>query len=338
MRRLLLGLALLVLLTLGGSLATWSWIQAEFARPHRPEAEEQILKVPVGTTETRLGRLLEEEDLISSAEIYRVLLALEPDGPKPKAGRHRVSAGQSMRTLRGILGEPPLPEDEAFTLLEGWRLKDTDAALTQEGLIKPGDYLSAAGRVGDYELPFTVEGRALEGYLLPETYRFPRDRFRVEDLVQRQLDAFVERFHTPNAKAIAESGRSLHDIVTVASMVEREEPSSANRPLVAGIIYKRLDRKIPLGIDATSRYPLARWNDERTFRRELKDKNKPYNTRHRPGLPPTPIGAPSVDALRAALRPQDSPYLFYLHDANQQIHFAKTAKGHERNRRRYNVW
>ncbi len=337
-RRILLGAALLLVLLGAAGLATWSWIQAELARPHRPEAGERVLEVPIGTTQRRLAHLLEEEDLIGSARLYRLLLSLEPEGPTPKAGRHRVSAAQSMRALRRTLGSPPIAEDEAFTLLEGWRLQDTDAALAREGLIRPGAYVAAARRTENFQVPFPVEGDDFEGYLLPETYRFPRDRFQVEDLVQRQLDAFTERFYTPNAQAIAESGRTLHQIVTVASMLEREEPISKNRPLVAGIIYKRLDRKIPLGIDATSRYPLDRWNDERAFRKALRDKKAPYNTRHRPGLPPSPIGAPSIDALEAALRPEDSPYLFYLHDANQQIHFAKTARGHERNRRRYNVW
>lgn len=337
-RRILWGAALLLVLVGALGLATWAWIQAEFERPHRPEAEELVLKVPIGTSEARLAELLEDQDLISSARMYRLLLSLEPNGPTPKAGRHRVSAAQSMRVLRRALGGPPLPEDEAFTLLEGWRLQDTDAALANEGLIRPGDYVSAARDTDAYQIPFELAADDFEGYLLPETYRFPRDRFRVEDLVQRQLDAFVERFYTPHVADIDASGRTLHQIVTVASMLEREEPKSENRPLVAGIIYKRLDRKIPLGIDATSRYPLDRWNDEAAFRKALRDKKAPYNTRHSPGLPPSPIGAPSVDALEAALEPEDSPYLFYLHDRNQQIHFAKTARGHERNRRRYNVW
>ena len=124
----------------------------------------------------------------------------------------------------------------------------------------------------------------------------------------------------------------------MASMLEREEPVASVRPKVAGVLYKRLDAKHPLGVDATSRYTLDAWNDRRAFLKKLRDPDDPYNTRLRIGLPPTPIGAPGLPSLQAALRPVASPYWYYLHDAKQQIHFAETAEGHEANRRRYDVW
>ena len=91
-------------------------------------------------------------------------------------------------------------------------------------------------------------------------------------------------------------------------------------------------------MDATSRYTLEKWNERKPFLKKLRDPGDPYNTRLKEGLPPTPIGAPSLDSLVAALRPVKSKYWYYLHDADQNIHFARTAEQHEANRKRYNVW
>jgi UPF0755 protein len=121
-------------------------------------------------------------------------------------------------------------------------------------------------------------------------------------------------------------------------MLEREEPDVGLRPMVAGILWKRLENKWHLGVDATSRYTLEKWNDRKAFLKKLQDPNDPYNTRLRPGLPPTPIGNPSLESLEAALKPEPSPYWYYLHDGNGRMHPARSAKEHEANRRRYNVY
>ena len=99
-----------------------------------------------------------------------------------------------------------------------------------------------------------------------------------------------------------------------------------------------MDANSPLGVDATSRFTLDDWSDRRKFLAKLRDPNDPYNTRLKAGLPPGPIGAPSLDALLAALRPKASNHWYYLHDADKQIHFARNAAEHEANRRKYNVW
>ena len=156
--------------------------------------------------------------------------------------------------------------------------------------------------------------------------------------MQRQLDTLNKNFYTPNKAKIEKSKRSFHEIIIMASMLEREEPTVKQRPLVSGIIWKRLDNNWNLGIDATSRYTLDVWNDRKAFLKKLRDPKDPYNTRKRPGLPPTPIGNASVLSLEAALNPIDSEYWFYLHDAQQILRPARNAREHERNRKKYNVY
>ena len=112
----------------------------------------------------------------------------------------------------------------------------------------------------------------------------------------------------------------------------------SNRPLVACILWKRIDKGFPLGVDATSRYELAQWNDKTEFVKKLRNENDQYNSRHRKGLPPTPIGAPTLSSFEAALKPIDCPYLYYLHDANKQLHPSRDAAEHEAMRKKYDVY
>lgn len=160
-------------------------------------------------------------------------------------------------------------------------------------------------------------------------------------LVRRQVAMFEERFYaTYLAAPRPEVGekRTLHELVVMASMLEREEPSPENRPLVAGILWKRLDADWNLGVDATSRYTLDDWNDRREFLKKLRDPADPWNTRLRGGLPPTPIGNPGRAALEAALRPVPSDAWYYLHDGDRVLHTGRSVREHEANRRRYGVY
>jgi UPF0755 protein len=240
--------------------------------------------------------------------------------------------------LAAALEKPPLAEDEPFAVLEGWRIRDVDAALVAAGRSEAGAYIkAAASRVG-YTVPFTLPDGPLEGYLYPETYMLPKGRIDAHQLVQKQLDLFAARVFTPLQPELKGYKRSLHEIVTMASMLEREEPTPSNRPLVAGILWKRIDLGYPLGVDATSRYELPEWNDRTAFLAKLRDRDDPYNSRYKKGLPPTPIGAPTQVSIEAALRPTESEYLYYLHDAQKQLHPSRNAEEHEALRKKYDVY
>ena len=335
--RFVLAVAVVALVAAGGG---YVYVESRFDVPTDPDRTEAVIvEVPKGATFRAMGRVLQENGLITTTTWWRIYPRLHPDAAGLKAGRHRIEANQSIRQIVQTLSENPLPEDVPLTLVEGWRLTDTDEALAKQGVIEPGAYLSAARRPDTFNVPFDLEGaRDLEGYLLPETYAVPPGTLDVHTLIQRQLDAFFSRFVAPNREKLARSGRTLRATVIMASLLEREEPKPEIRPKVAGVLFKRLDAGTPLGVDATSRFTLKSWNNRRAFLKKLRDPRDPYNTRLRRGLPPGPIGAPSLASLNAALEPQRSRYWYYLHDAQQRIHFARTAKEHEANRRRYNVW
>jgi UPF0755 protein len=327
------------------------YLGSEATTPNVPGSSEPVeFLVPKGAVLKRLQKPLAEARLIHDSPLAWRLFLTTHSPPAPKAGKHLLNRGMSMEEVVKTLAGTPLPNDVEVTVLEGWRLIDTDKYLAESEppLAEPGTYVSAAKSPSQFKIPFTVTAATLEGYLYPETYRVPLDgKLDVHRLIQRQIDFFAEKFSTPFDSEIKKSSRSLHDIVTVASLLEREERRTADqdkrdkkectRCIIAGIIYKRLDSHTPLGIDATSRYELVDWNDRARFLEKLKDKTNAYNSRERSGLPPTPIGAASLDSLIAALRPKSSSYWYYLHE-NGNVHFAKDAKEHEANRAKYNVY
>ncbi|MFO0594833.1 MAG: endolytic transglycosylase MltG [Myxococcaceae bacterium] len=331
-------IVLLVLLVLGGVVAGGAWVHfnsaAEAAGTGTGEVE---LEVPKGATPRSVGGLLEKNELIDDQLVWRFVL-WKRGGLNLKAGKFKLAHSLSPMELAAALEKPPLAEDEPFAVLEGWRIRDVDAALVAAGRAEAGAYTKAASSGKGYTVPFTLPDGVLEGYLYPETYMLPKGRIDCRQLVQKQLDQFAARVFTPLQPELKGYKRSLHQIVTMASMLEREEPTPSNRPLVAGILWKRIDLGYPLGVDATSRYELAEWNDRTAFLAKLRDQNDPYNSRHKKGLPPTPIGAPTQSSIEAALRPTESDYLYYLHDAQKVLHPSRNAEEHEALRKKYDVY
>jgi UPF0755 protein len=304
--------------------------------PADPTATTEVLfEVPAGATARGLADELADAGLVSAEWRWEWFLRLGADGACVKAGRHRVKASMALPEVLAALCGAPVPKDEPFTVVEGWRARDIDAALVAKGWIEAGAYLEATRDLSAYKATFPLPTNGtLEGYLYPETYKVEPDGFDPKKLVQRQLDTFAERFATGKAF----DGRPLPDVVTMASMLEREEPKAENRKLVAGILWKRIDSGWNLGVDATSRYTLDDWNDRQAFLKKLRDPEDPWNTRLRPGLPPTPIGNPGVVALEAALSPEASAFWYYLHDAQQTLHPARSVEEHEAFRKKYNVY
>lgn len=315
-----------------------SLLAQHYGAPLDPADDTEIVvEVPAGSTIRGMAAPLAQAGAIGDAGDFVTWVRLSKEGGCIKAGRHALRPNMSAHELTQVLCAAPLPEDIPFTVVEGWRIREIDAALAATGLARPGDYAAAAADPSRFHADFPLPTSSLEGYLFPETYMVDPRAFSVDGLIQRQLDLLDQRFVAHHsAEEVADRG--LPALVIMASMLEREEPEPANRPLVAGILWKRLDAGWNLGVDATSRYELEAWNDRRAFLVHLRDPTDPYNTRLRPGLPPTPIGNPGLTALEAALAPKDSEYWYYLHDAAHGIHPGRNSAEHEANRRKYGVY
>lgn len=293
------------------------------------------VEVPKGATAGRLGPMMVEHGFIGAEWEWKLFLR-QTNASCLKAGRFRLRRSMSLNEVVETLCGAPLADEVPFAILEGWRIRDIDEALAGAGRIEAGAYITAVEK-GAFETDFPLPSDSIEGYLFPETYSIPAEgAIDPHKLVQRQLDLFDERFVQKHPEGFGD--RTLHEVVIMASMLEREEPKPSQRPLVAGILWKRIDNGWALGVDATSRYTLDKWNDRRAFLKKLRDPNDPWNTRKKVGMPPTAIGNPSVASLEAAMAPVSSEFWYYLHDSTGTLRPAKDARGHEANRKRYNVY
>jgi UPF0755 protein len=200
------------------------------------------------------------------------------------------------------------PNIVRVTIPEGLSRREI-AAVVPRGL--RGSYLAASRRSPtlnprDYRAP---AGSSLEGFLFPATYEL-RKGVPVNRLVERQLAAFKQQFATVDMRYARSKNLTPYDVLTIASMVEREAQVARERPLIASVIYNRLKNGIRLDIDATTRFAVGNWSDPLKVS-EIQNPS-PYNTRVHPGLPPGPIGNPGIASIRAAARPARTGYIFYV--------------------------
>ena len=294
---------------------------------------EVVFDVPKGSRAGALGESLEDLGLVSSADDFSMYVKLSKEGGCIKAGKHILKPSMNASTIIKTLCGKPLANDQNLKIIEGWRIREIDAEVAKNTSYAEGDYKKWAEKPEEFTAVFPLPSDTLEGYLYPQTYKINPDRFDIKAFIQRQLDELGKVFYTPNKAAIEKSGKSFSDLIIVASMLEREEPKEERMPMVSGVIWKRLKCDWFLGIDATSHYTLDVWNDQRGLLKKLEDLSDPYNTRKKKGLPPTPIGSPSIKALQAALNPTESDYWYYLHDGSQNIHWARTNFCHKKNKR-----
>ncbi|MDO8604697.1 MAG: endolytic transglycosylase MltG [bacterium] len=178
---------------------------------------------------------------------------------------------------------------------------------------------------------FIEKARSKEGYLFPDTYFFPTGVVAegVEIIMSENFNKKIEPWKGP----IESSGHTLRDIIIMASILEKEATSEEDKKMVAGILWKRIEIKMPLQVDATFMYLLGKKSSDLT-QDDLK-MNSAYNTYKNRGLPAGPIGNPGIVAIRSAIAPTTSPYLYYLSDNDGVIHYAKTFEEHKANKAKY---
>ncbi|HEY0980116.1 MAG TPA: endolytic transglycosylase MltG [Candidatus Paceibacterota bacterium] len=196
--------------------------------------------------------------------------------------------------------------------------------------INMADRLSATFPNFDKEL-FLELAKDDQGYLFPDTYGFFPSL--APDLVVTTLKRNFDKKITPLEEDIEKSGRSLEDTITMASIIEKEANGPEDRAIISGILWKRISIDMPLQVDAPFLFLLNKESSELTLKDLAMD--SPYNTYKYKGLPPGPINNPGLESIKAAIAPQSSPYLYYLHDSQGGIHYASTYQQHQANINRY---
>jgi UPF0755 protein len=235
-----------------------------------------------------------------------------------------IVGGYAVRRARRS-GSPPAPKPVSVTFPEGLRREQIASILAAKTHLSGREYLAqtAAGGEGQV-LAGTSTPRSLEGFLFPATYQV-LPTTTVAQFIDQQLGAYRNYTSTVNYSYAAAKNLTKYDVLTIASMIEREVSVPAERRIVAGVIYNRLHGHMMLGIDATVQYAIGYWKTDLTERDLQID--SPYNTRKFVGLPPGPICNPGLAAIQAAAHPAKVPYLYYVarNDGSGGHYFATTA-------------
>lgn len=325
-RRFLLGCVALPMLLLGGALL-WAWAQL---RPAGSGAQAVTVVVPPRTGSAEIADLLARRGLIRNALLFRLYAGMRGTTRRWKPGEYRLSpdmtAAEIAQRLAGAETNEPGAE-RSVTIPEGFTLQQIAERLEAQHLVPDAAAFLADARrkPTGFSAPFPLPESGLEGYLYPETYQFAADS-SPNDLAQTMLDRFTNAFYEPNRGELAQSGHSLHEIVTIASLIEKEAKIEEDRARIAGVIENRLHKGMRLQIDATVLYALG-YHKNRVMYADLKTES-PYNTYRHAGLPPGPIASPGLASLKAALHPENHDYLFYVAGSGGAHIFTRTEAEH----------
>jgi uncharacterized YceG family protein len=301
-------LFILVLVVLVGGWFVLSVFQP-FAGDGKGEGTVSVT-IPKGSNVSAIGTLFEAKEVVPSARKFGWRAKWSGKAEDFKAGRYVFGKGMSYGAAIDLLAKGPNAGTVTVSIPEGRSRWET--AQQVKGLGLNGDYMAATKtnkliNLRRYGAPAGTE--SLEGFLFPATYELPAAS-NVAKLVPQQLVAFKRNIDTVNMAYAKKKNLTVFDVVTIASLIDREVSVARERKQVAGVIYNRLKAGIPLGIDATSRFETRNWTEPLT--NAVLQKNTPYNTRINKGLPPGPIGSPGLAAIKAAARPATSGYLYYV--------------------------
>ena len=327
MKRALLLLAAAILLVAGAAVA---WIIAGVERPYKGyEAAEQFVEIPPGSSQAAMGRRLAEVGVVRDETVFRAAVWMRGAGRRLQAGEYRFDSPMSPADVvdkirRGDVFLQPITFREGLTIRQMGELYEARG-------FGPGSEFIAAARNGKRAAAFDSQAADLEGYLFPDTYTMPR-RATAAQLVERMVAGF-EKVLTADLRAqAAVRGLSVRDLVTLASLVEKETGKAEERPLVSAVYHNRLKIRMALYCDPTVIYALeraGRYTGDLT--REDLQFDSPYNTYRYAGLPPGPIAAPGRASLEAAANPADVPYLYFVSRNDGSHVFANTLDEHNRN-------
>lgn len=288
------------------------------------EAESGSIEVivPEGMTADQVASLLEEKGVIRSDRVFRLRVKIEGAGAEIKPGVYSFAPGESAASVLGKLTEGPGQKTEKVLIPEGLSIEQTGDRLSSDGVVDGEDYVDQARDLSRFDPPSLAgtipDVQDLEGFLFPSTYTIAADSGAGE-LIQAQLDAFTRKTAALPWERAESLGLEPLDVLTVASIIEKEVRIPEERAKVAAVIYNRLEKDMPLGADATVRFALKKWTGPLTKSDLAVD--SPYNTRKYEGMPPGPVASPGLAAIRAALEPAEADYLYYVLVDEEGHHF-----------------
>ncbi|MEI7690538.1 MAG: endolytic transglycosylase MltG [bacterium] len=317
---------MIIMTTLGGYLYL-----NHFMRSKNAIKTETTFIVREGEDVRQITKNLQEKGLIKQDIPLLTYLKLNGLSGKIIAGEYRIMPESSPTQIIGTLTGGKVTTDK-ITIPEGWTNNQIGGYLEDKNIVTKADFLTAAKKIYDYDFlkdkPANVD---LEGFLFPDTYQLPT-KVTADLIVKKMLANFDNKLTNQLKTESLKSGLNMYQVVTLASIVEREVAKPEDRELVAGVFLSRLKENMPLESCATIQYILNANKTQFTY--EETRTPSPYNTYLNPGLPLGPIGNPGLDSIKAVINPKITEYRYFL-SANGITYFSKTFAEHEEKKAKY---
>jgi len=297
--------------------------------PEKDISFETVVEIPEGSSVKTVGKILKKNGVINNADLFYYTIRLLERDYSVQAGKFVLYKNFGIFRAIEVLRGRPIIEDIAMTVPEGLTIWETASiAASVFGNADSVEFVSLCGDTEFIEKCGFSNLSSLEGYLYPETYRFPKNT-KSDEIILRmtamQKQVFSQISRLPRTQNLTDE-----QIVILASIIEKESKIDAERPRVSGVFYNRLEKKIPLGADATVRYAVKNFN--RPIKKSELNSDSPYNTRKFTGLPTGAICSPGRTSLDAALNPLETDDLFFMAkwDGSGEHIFSQTNMQHEK--------
>jgi UPF0755 protein len=318
MKRLYITLAILLVLLV----AAFVWWSYGTSAVNSKDKTAKIFVIKNGQGVRAIAKDLKDQGLIKDQVAFFLLTKQLGLDSKVQAGSFRLNPSMNSKEIANALTHGTM--DIWITIPEGQRAGEIADVLEKN--------------MPNYEASWEAKLEENEGYLFPDTYLFPQEA-TIDTIIKTMRDNFDAKYSQLDS---GNSKLSKAEIVILASLIEREARHAEDRPMVASVIFNRLNEGMKLDIDATLQYILGYQKDQKRWWKEgltnqNKQLNSPFNTYKVAGLPPGPISNPGIASLKAALNPSDTPYFYYITDANGTNRYAKTLEEHEANIEKYGL-
>lgn len=292
----------------------------------------KVVQVQPGMSAGQIADLLDKEEIITNPFLFRLVVRVKRAEKSLQAGYYLLNPAMGSLEIIDHLRNGAVTT-EKVVIPEGFEIKQIAALLEDRGLADKERFIELAQDAelvfGD-SIPLDLPIASLEGYLFPDTYRFSLGQTEEEIIVQ-MVNRLIKVISGEVAELLEESDFTLHEVLTLASIVEREIMVDWERPIVASVYLNRLAINMPLQADPTVRYVMTE-DRSRVLYRDLEIES-PYNTYRNRGLPPGPIASPGLDSLLAVFNPEETDYFFFVSKRDGTHQFSRTYDDHLKARR-----
>ena len=294
------------------------WWRNGLAAVNSKDTTSKVFVIQKGAAVRTVGNELKTQGLIKDPVVFFIYIKQNKLDQNIQAGSYKLSPSMDLPKIMDTIGHGTV--DTWVTIPEGLRSEEIAEILQRE--------------IPTYDPSWVATLKAEEGYLFPDTYLIPKDAdaTTVVSILKNNFTNKIEEI------GLSPEDPKLDEIVILASLIEREALRDDEKPMIASVIYNRLNDGMSLDIDATLQYAKGKnasgkwWSIPTGYDRQI---DSPYNTYKNPGTPPSPIANPGIEAIKAAKSPSSSGYYYYIHDPKGNVHFSKTLSEHNQNIERY---